>query len=276
MCNITTSSAGLLSGLTRLKEFSMFDHSLVTLPGDLFDDCKGTLEIMSIYCLAGPQDKLGSTEGFPVGFFDGMQNLETMSFVFCDFNSDEIADNAFNDLESLLWFDYFENPRFTELKNAWFNCDDVDRGCGDSRLGESLLRFAMWGSGLSDAVFEEGGIGDRVFQKLDHLETVWMYNTDVTKIPYDTLWLDDKDKFEHFSIGSPWYNPTNMPSMSSSVFPPTNAPTHVPTRGPTKMPVASPTVPVAKVDYATVIENGQVRVNVLAVCETAFVNFLMA
>lgn len=191
--------AGLLTGLTKLKQFAMFDASIPTLPEDMFDDCKATLEVMTIYCLPFDQAKLGSdNQFFYPDFFRGMKNLVTMSFVFCAFDTDYVTDDSmFDDLESLKWFDFNGDAEFRTLKNRWFNC----KGCGPSKMGQDLVRFAMWGTGLSDDVFEQGGEGDKVFQNLNKLEAAWFYNTFLTEIP--ELYLKNKKVFESITIGLP-------------------------------------------------------------------------
>jgi hypothetical protein len=201
-------NSGLLKGLTKLKQYAMFDSSIELLPPDMFDDCKKTLEVMTIYCLPGPQDKLGTHGFFDHNFFRGMKNLVTMSFVFCDFNTDDVVDDSmFDDLESLKWWDFNGDERMKSFKNRWFNCKD----CGGSKMGTNLVRFAMWGTGLEDCVFDDSydcinaktvpGEGDKIFQNLNKLEAAWFYNTFLTVIP--ELYLDKKSNFEAITIGTP-------------------------------------------------------------------------
>lgn len=171
----------------KLKQFSMFDHGMTGAVPAVFHNTPD-IEVITMYCLA---DRNKFTE-FPTDVFKGLKKLEMISFVFCDFFDGGIPGDTFDDLESLKYFDFFENPRMTDLPNRWFNC----KNCGGSKMGKNLIRLLMWGTGLSD-----GDIGDKVFEKLENLEAAWFYNTGVTTFDYELL--KNNKKLNHFSLGSP-------------------------------------------------------------------------
>jgi len=196
--NLDSIPGTLFANNPKLKQFSMFQSDITSVPVNLFSTTPD-IERIVLYCRG--DNRLAS---LPNGIFDGLKKLNMISFVFCDIDSTLFSDDFFDDLESLQWFDFFDNPSFTVLKNRWFNCN----GCGPSKMGKELLRFALWGTGLTDAT-----IGDRVFQNLDKLETVWLYNTAVTYSGIENkLYLDDKDNFEHLALGTPIaFMPTASP-----------------------------------------------------------------
>ena len=171
-----------------LKQFSMFNHAMTGAVPAVFHNTKN-IEVITMYCDPGSQ-----YTSFPTDVFKGLKKLEMISFVFCNFSNGGIPDNTFDDLESLKYFDFFANGNMNMLPNRWFNC----KNCGPSKMGKNLIRLLMWGTGLSD-----GSIGDKVFEKLENLESAWFYNTGVTTFDYELL--KNNKKLNHFSLGLPTY-----------------------------------------------------------------------
>jgi len=186
----------LLQGKRELLQFSMWSNKFTgAVPQGLFRDTK-KLERMMLYG--------NDWDVFPDGTFDGLTNLEIMSWADTKLVDNSFSDDVFDDLHSLQWFDIIQMAdRGRGLKTAkarWFQ----------GGMGKNLLRLAMWGNPDLDK------IEDGVFDNLDSIEMVYFHDTKLTRID-DLSQLENKLYLEIITVGN-----TNPPKKNKNSNPPKN------------------------------------------------------
>lgn len=196
-CNISSATKDSFRSLSNLKVLSLSRNRLASIPSDLlvntpklrqFDLIGGDVKLKSLPAVLFrntpkmEQILLYAHElsSFPVGFFQGLSKLKTMSFIDNKFTTSGIPDDTFKDLVSLKEFHLFLNE-ISEVKSAWFGS-----------WAKKIVSVVLWKNQIES-------VSKETFSSLESLEYLFLHDNPIDFISDDAL--DNHDELKQVTLG---------------------------------------------------------------------------